>query len=90
MSKGENELLSADFESGMLVGFADGLSLMHQMLTDTVKATAPTIPVVSAFLEGFADSMEKDMPTMLRDYHEAKGLSVPLEVAATSKDRKWN
>ena len=37
MSKGENELLSADFESGMLVGFADGLSLMHQMLTDTVK-----------------------------------------------------
>ena len=26
MSKGENELLSADFESGMLVGFADGLS----------------------------------------------------------------
>ena len=27
MSKGENELLSPDFESGMLVGFADGLSL---------------------------------------------------------------
>ena len=41
MSKGENELLSADFESGMLAGFADGLSLMHQILTDTAKATAP-------------------------------------------------
>lgn len=90
MSKGENELLSADFESGMLAGFADGLSLMHQILTDTAKATAPTIPIVSAFLEGFTDSMERDMPIMLRDYHDAKGLSVSLEVAVTSKDGKWN
>lgn len=53
MSKGENELLSADFESGMLVGFADGLSLMHQMLAGAVEFTAPTNPGMSAFLSGF-------------------------------------
>ena len=45
MSKGENELLSPDFESGMSVGFADGLSLMHQMLTGAVSnSPAPTNP----------------------------------------------
>ena len=67
MSKGENELLSADFESGMLVGFADGLSLMHQMLTDTVKVTASTIPVVSTFLSAFVDGIERDMAAMLKE-----------------------
>lgn len=86
----KDDSLNPDFESGMLAGFADGMLLIHRILTDTVKATAPTIPVVSAFLEGFADSMEKGMPTMLRDYHDAKGLSVSLEVTVTSKDRKWN
>ena len=94
MSKGENELLSPDFESGMLVGFADGLSLMHQMLTGAVEFTAPTNPGMSAFLSGaflsgFVDGMERDMPAM-KDYHETKGLSVSLEVTVTSKAGKWN
>lgn len=86
----KDDSLSPDFESGMLVGFADGLSLMHQILTDTVKVTASTVPVVSAFLSGFVGSMERDMPAMLKNYHETKGLSVSLEVTVTSKDRKWN
>ena len=45
---------------------------------------------MSAFLSGFVDGMERDMPAMLKDYHETKGLSVSLEVTVTSKDGKWN
>ena len=86
----KSKSLGPDFESGMLVGFADGLSLMHQMLTDAVEFTAPTNPGMSAFLSGFVDGMERDMPAMLKGYHEAKGLSVSLEVTVTSEGRKWN
>lgn len=86
----KDEPLSPDFESGMLVGFADGLSLMHQMLTDAVEFTASTNPGMSAFLRGLTDGMGRDMPAMLKDYHETKGLSVSLEVTVTSKDEKWN
>lgn len=84
----KDDSLSPDFESGMLVGFADGLSLMHQMLTGAVEFTAPTNPGMSAFLSGFVDGMERDMPAMLKDYHETKGLSVSLEVTVISKDGK--
>ena len=86
----KSKSLGPEFESGMLVGFADGLSLMHQMLTDAVEFTAPTNPGMSAFLSGFVDGMERDVPAMLKDYHETKGLSVSLEVTVTSKDEKWN
>lgn len=86
----KDDSLSPDFESGMLVGFADGLSLMHQMLTGAVEFTAPTNPGMSAFLSGFVDGMERDVPAMLKDYHETKGLSVSLEVTVISKDGKWN
>lgn len=80
MSKGENELLSPDFESGMLVGFADGLSLMHQMLTGAVEFTAPTNPGMSAFLSGFVDGMERDVPAMLKDYHEQRACPCRLKL----------
>lgn len=86
----KSKSLGPEFESGMLVGFADGLSLMHQMLTDAVEFTAPTNPGMSAFLRGLTDGMGRDLPDMLKNYHEAKGLSVPLEVTVTSEDRKWN
>lgn len=86
----KSKSLGPDFESGMLVGFADGLSLMHQMLTDAVEFTAPMNPGISAFLRGLTDNMGKDIPDMLKCYHEAKGLSVSLEVTVTSEGRKWN
>lgn len=86
----KSKSLGPDFESGMFVGFADGLSLMHQMLTDAVEFTASTNPGMSAFLRGLTDGMGRDLPDMLKNYHEAKGLSVSLEVTVTSKDRKWN
>lgn len=99
MSESEEEIvaknnksksLSPDFENGMLVGFADGLSLMHQMLTDAVEFTAPTNPGISAFLRGITDNMGKDIPDMLKCYHKSKGLSVSLGITITDEDRKWS
>ena len=71
----KDEPLSPDFESG---------------LTGAVEFTAPTNPGMSAFLSGFVDGMERDMPAILKDYHDTKGLSVSLEVTVTSKAGKWN
>ena len=67
----KDEPLSPDFESGMLVGFADGLSLMHQMLTDAVEFTASTNPGMSAFLRGLTDGMGRDLPDLRASHPDA-------------------
>lgn len=77
---GKKRSLGPDFECGMLVGFVDGVSLMHQILADAAELTAPVHSGISIFLRGFTDSMRKGTPGMLRDYHEAKGLSVPFDI----------
>lgn len=91
MAKGnKTKSLGPEFECGMLAGFTDGVSLIHRMLTDAVEFTAPTHPGISAFLKGLTDSMRKDIPGMLRDYHEAKGLSVPFDITIADGVKKWN
>lgn len=91
MAKGnKTKSLGPEFECGMLAGFVDGVSLMHQILTDAVGFTAPTHPGISAFLRAFADGMGKDIPGMLRGYHKGKGLSVPFDITIADGDRKWN
>lgn len=87
---GKSESLSPDFESGMLVGYADGLLLMHRILTEAVEITSSTVPGVSAFLKAFAGGMGGDLLNMLRAYHEARGLSVPLDITVMNEDKQWN
>ena len=83
----KSKLMDPEFECGQLVGFSDGLLLMHRILTDAVKVTAPMSPGISAFLRAFADGMGRDLPDMVRAYHKEKGLSVSLDI---SEGRKWN
>lgn len=84
-----------DFERGMLVGFADGMSAMHWLLSEAVKDTASTAPKVSAYLAGMTNSMGDDLLEMVRQYHAGKGLSVPFNVRvkhvySETGEEKWN
>lgn len=87
---GKDESRSPDFESGMLVGYAEGLMVMHWLLTEAVKDTASTAPGTSAFMRGLAEGMGRDFPKLMESYHEAKGLSVPLDISVVDEDRIWN
>lgn len=87
---GKDESLSPDFQNGMLAGYAEGLMIMQWLLIEAVKDTASTAPGTSAFLKGLTEGMGKDFPELMASYHEAKGLSVPLNISVVDEDRIWN
>lgn len=86
----EDDSLSSDFENGMLAGFVDGVSSIQQLLIKAAEDRASTAPATSAYLKALTVGIGKYLPDALKSYHEREGLSVPLEVTVTSKDRKWN
>lgn len=69
-SKGKS--LSPDFQSGMLVGHAEGLIVMQLLLIKAVKDTASTAPGTSAFLKAFAEGIGKNFLKIMAAYHEEK------------------
>ena len=86
----EDASWSSDFENGMLAGFVDGVSSIQQLLIKAAEDRASTAPATSAYLKALTVGIGKYLPDALKSYHKREGLSVPLEVAVTSEDRKWN